>query len=110
SPDLEPESLHHTGETLEGGPRLRHIFADDADARVAAHLFRQCLTHGLSEGQLAGGGLRHRRASPLRRRLDKGTRWQTSPPLPSAHGSGLEFPSAPEPQHGPAPAAIPTEP
>src|SRR5438552_5284430 len=107
---LGAKFLHQTGENFERRARLRHIFADDADTRVAAHIFCQYHTYGLSEGQLAGGGLRHRRASPLRGRLDMGTRWQTSPPLPSAHGSGLEFPSAPGPPQGPAPAAIPTEP
>src|SRR6202049_905770 len=104
---LGAKFLHQPGEEFERRTRLRHIFADDADARVAAHLFRQCLTHGLSEGQLAGGGLRHRRASPLRRRWDKGTRWRTSPPLPSAHGSRPEFPSATRSPHGPAPITNP---
>src|SRR6266851_8735031 len=104
---LGAKFLHQTGENFERRTRLRHIFADDADARIPAHLFRQCLTHGLSEGQLAAGRLRHRRASPLRRRWDKGTRRQTSPPPPSAYGSRLEFPSATRPRDGPAPITNP---
>ena len=41
---LGAELLHQPGEDLERRAGLRHIFPDDEDARVAAHLFGQGFT------------------------------------------------------------------
>src|SRR5947209_19472310 len=73
------ELFDQSGENFEGRTGLSDVFADDADTRVAAHLFSERFANGLRKGKFA---LRHRRASPLRRRSDMAPRWRTSPRLP----------------------------
>ena len=44
---LGAEFFHQTGEHFEWRPGFGHVFAENADARVAAHLFRQRFPHCL---------------------------------------------------------------
>ena len=52
---LGAELFHQAGEHFERMARFGDIFAQNKDARVAAHLFGQRFADGLRQGQFANG-------------------------------------------------------
>ena len=63
------EFFDESGEDFERCAGLRDVFAEDADAGIAAHLFGESFAHGLRECQFSNlsFSLRHKRPAPLLR-------------------------------------------
>ena len=80
---LSSEFLDQSRKHLKGRARLGHVFAENADSRVAAHLFRERLSHRLAESEFPRNGFRHKRLAPLPRCRDTERPRQTRPPSSS---------------------------